>query len=57
MNPERVYAVVLDYPESNTIDLYSIMDFVNETTKVTMLGHTGEIKVSDRPGNGDEYLS
>lgn len=41
-----VYAIVLKYPESNKVDLYSINEFVNDKSKVTMLGHKGPIAVS-----------
>lgn len=44
-DPERVYAIILRYPESNQVDLYAVKDFVTEKTKVTMLGYKGEIQV------------
>lgn len=42
----NVYAIVLRYPEANTVDLYSIVDFVTDKTKVKLLGFNEEIKVS-----------
>lgn len=43
---DRVYAIVLKYPESNKIDLFSINEYVNEKTKVMLLGYKEPIKVS-----------
>lgn len=42
---KSVYAIVLKYPESNKIDLYSISDMVNSQTKVNLLGYDKEIEV------------
>lgn len=42
---KSVYAIVLKYPESNKIDLYSIRDMVNSQTKVNLLGYDKEIEV------------
>lgn len=42
---EKVYAIVLRYPESNKIDLYSIKEFVGDQTKVKLLGYDKEIQV------------
>ena len=42
---QNVYAIVLRYPESNSINLYSIKSFVTDKTKVKMLGYEKELKV------------
>lgn len=44
---QKIYAIVLRYPESNTVDLQSISEFVTEKTKVKMLGYDKEIEVSE----------
>lgn len=43
---QKVYAIVLRYPESNAVDLQSIREFVTEKTKVKLLGYEKEIEVS-----------
>lgn len=45
-NPERVYAMVLRFPEGGKVSLNKIREFVSEKTKVTLLGFSGEIKVN-----------
>lgn len=37
---------MLRYPESNKVDLYSINEFVNDKSQVTLLGYKGPITVS-----------
>lgn len=44
--PERVYAIVLKYPESNIVELHDIHEFVTKSTKVSLLGYNGELQVS-----------
>lgn len=46
-NPEKVYAIVLRYPETNSINLYSITDYVTDKTKVKLLGYKKDIKVGE----------
>lgn len=46
-NPQKVYAIVLRYPESNKINLYAIKDFVTDKTKVKLLGYKKDIKVGE----------
>lgn len=43
--PERVYAIVLKYSESNIVELHDIHEFVTKSTKVSLLGYNGELKV------------
>ena len=45
MKTHTVYAIVLRYPESNSISLTSLKDFVTDKTKVHMLGYKKNIKV------------
>lgn len=45
--PEKVYAIVLRYPETNSIDLYSIKDYVTDKTNVKLLGYKKDIKVGE----------
>lgn len=45
-NDNKVFAIVLRYPESNEINLYSIVDFVTDKTYVILLGHNIDIEVS-----------
>lgn len=45
-NPKRVFAIVLRYPESNKVDLYSIREYITDNTEVKMLGYNKEIHVS-----------
>lgn len=47
-NGKRVFAILLTYPESNQIDLYSIREVFTANTKVKLLGHNEELKVSER---------
>lgn len=45
-NRDIVYAIVLEYPyKTNTVSLKSVGKFVDNETKVELLGYTGEIKV------------
>lgn len=51
VKPEKVYAIILRYPESNTIDLHSIKEYVTDKTKVKLLGWKKEVKVREKVTN------